>query len=301
MTPHQEIIKPDFLLIGAQKAGTTWLWRMLEPHPGTDLPEKKEIHFFGGSENYRKGKQWYYNHFAALDSSKVIGEASTTYLYDAVPFWHNPSDLLEVDHSLPTIPELITTELPDIKILVILRDPVWRAVSAYKHWMRKNRTGTISPRLGLKKTAIRYPKMRILECGFYTRYLKLWKEFVDPERMLVLVFEEDVVKSPEKTLPRVYDFLGLDMDFFPENPSKPVHTASTWTRIVFNHYAHIVSPRLAKSSLGNVFNRFDFLKSSAITQEDIAFLRSAYLPEKTDLETMLGRDISSWNYGELSR
>jgi hypothetical protein len=147
----QDITRPDFLLIGAQKSGTTWLWRVLDQHPGTDLPRKKEIHFFGGVENYRKGKEWYYSHFEGLDSSKVIGEASTTYLYDNIPFWYNPSSSIEVDCSLPAIPELITNELPNIKIIAILRDPVWRAVSAYKHWMTRMKRGRISPRLGIKE------------------------------------------------------------------------------------------------------------------------------------------------------
>ena len=53
--------KPNFFIIGAQKCGTGWLWEMLKQHPGTDLPSQKEIHFFGASELYRKGKGWYYN------------------------------------------------------------------------------------------------------------------------------------------------------------------------------------------------------------------------------------------------
>ena len=81
--------KPDFMIIGAQKAGTTWLWEKLNLHHGTSLPKEKEIHFFGGVENYQKGREWYYNHFSNLDPYKVTGEASTTYLYDRIPYWHN--------------------------------------------------------------------------------------------------------------------------------------------------------------------------------------------------------------------
>jgi len=295
----QDITQPDFLLVGAQKSGTTWLWRVLDQHSGTDLPRKKEIHFFGGAENYRKGKEWYYNHFEDLDSSKVIGEASTTYLYDNVPFWYNLSNSIEVDCSLPTIPELITNELPNIKILVILRDPVWRAVSAYKHCMRKIKRVRISPRLGLRKTAIRYPKMRILEYGYYARYLKLWKKFVHPEQMLILIFEEDVVKSPEKTVRCVYDFLGMDSDFQPEVLHKPVHKSWSWTRIVMHYYAASFSKRLAISRVVKVFDRFDFLRSRVIKRNDIEFLRSIYLPERQELEAIIGRDLACWDYGEV--
>ena len=282
----QDITRPDFLLIGAQKSGTTWLWRVLDQHPGTDLPGKKEIHFFGGAENYRKGKKWYYNHFEDLDSSKVIGEASTTYLYDNVPFWHNSSSSIEVDCSLPTIPELITNELPNIKIVAILRDPVWRAVSAYKHWMTKMKGERISPRLGLRRTAMRYPKMRILEYGYYARYLKLWTKFVDPKRMLILIFEED-------------DFFGLDTDFRPDVLHKPVHKSWSWTRIVMHYYAASFSERLAKNRMGEVFDKFDFLRSHVIKRDDIAFLRSIYLSERQEIESIIGRHLACWDYGDV--
>jgi len=291
----QNIIRPDFLLIGAQKSGTTWLWRVLDQHPGTDLPGKKEIHFFGGTENYRKGKMWYYNHFEDLDSSKVIGEASTTYLYDNIPFWYNSSSSLEVDRALPKIPELITNELPNIKILVILRDPVWRAVSAYKHCMKK---GKLSPLLGLRKNAIRYPKHRILEYGHYARYLKLWKKFVPPERMRIFIFEEDVVKSPERCAHCVYDFLGINTDFQPENVCGIVHKSWSITQILLNYYADPFSKKLVKGCMGKVSNRFDFLHSLVIKRDDIKFLHSIYLPERQELEETIDRDLSCWNYGE---
>ena len=83
---NKNVIKPDFLVIGAQKSGTTWLWSMLNQHPETDLPIEKEIHYFGGIENFRKGKEWYYNHFRNLTNGKLTGEASTTYLYDFMPY-----------------------------------------------------------------------------------------------------------------------------------------------------------------------------------------------------------------------
>ena len=52
-------VKPDFLIIGAQKCGTTWLWHILDQHPGTDLKNKKEIQYFSSSKNYHKGLKWY--------------------------------------------------------------------------------------------------------------------------------------------------------------------------------------------------------------------------------------------------
>lgn len=292
-------VKPDFLIIGAQKAGTTWLWRMLEQHPDTDLAKEKEIHFFGSSELYRKGKDRYYGHFARLDRSKVIGEASTSYFYDNVPYWYNESSKLEVDHSLPTIPELITAELPDVKILVVLRDPVHRALSAYFHFMRGEywmRKGAVSPSLGLKETAIQNPKIRILEYGYYARYLKLWSKHVPEDRMRVLIFEEDVRQQPEKAVREVYEFLGLDPQFQPEDLRKRAHKSWSWTRILLSYYADPLTRKLVRSRLGKPIDRFDVLGRFAIKREDVDFLRSKYLPEKAELESLIGRDLSCWKY-----
>ena len=293
-----KIIKPDFLIIGAQKSGTTWLWAMLKSHPGTDLPSQKEIHFFGSSELHSKGTDWYYNHFRHLNSSKVVGEASPTYLYDNIPYWYNPTRNLEHDKSLPTIPELITNELPNIKIIMILRDPVKRAVSAYTHLAREKRL--VSPFYKLKESAENNPKYRIVELGYYARYIALWKKFVPPERMCILIFEQDILISPEEAIKNIYRFLELDVKFKPDNLRTIVHKSWGWTRILLNYYAgplttKVINKRPANWVLSKL-DRFDPLKHYTIKKKDVEFLRSAYLPEKNDLESLIGRKLDCWSY-----
>ncbi len=301
------LVKPDFLIIGGQKCGTTWLWDMLKQHPGTDLPIKKEIHFFSTSEYCNKGKEWYYSHFSDLDSSKVVGEASTSYLYDYVTYSLNPTPALENDHSLPSIPELITNEFPNIKILILLRDPVKRAISAYKHNIH---TGFISPFSGLKEMAEQRPKMRILELGYYTRYIRLWKKFVAPERMRIYIFEQDVVKSPEETVSSAYSFLKLNTNFKPNNVGKPRLKSMGWSRLSLNYYAGRLANQnnfagrvsykiINRSMIFPLWENLDnSLKPFFIREEDIDFLRSQYLPEKGELEDLLGRNLDCWTYGD---
>jgi hypothetical protein len=296
----QKIKKPDFLIIGAQKCGTTWLWRMLEQHPQTALPQKKEIHYFGGSENYHKGKQWYYDHFTNLDETKITGEASTTYLFDEVPFWYNPSRNLKMDDSLPSIPDLIKAELPDVKLIAILRNPVNRAISAYNHLMRrvviKKRSYDegISPALKIETVARSFPKNRILEYGFYSKYLKRWFATIPKERFKIFIFEEDLLKTPSKMVFNAYQFLGLAPDFKPEFPQKTFNKSWGRTRIVALYYM----PNWLKSPVMNrglnFLDKYDFLKKSYIRQRDIDFLKDAYQNEKKDLEELLDRPIP-WN------
>ncbi|MBE0426194.1 MAG: sulfotransferase [Nitrospirae bacterium] len=294
-TKSSSIIKPDFLIIGAQKCGTTWLWAMLKQHPRTGLPLEKEIDFFGSSEIFGKGKEWYYSHFTQIDPYKVTGEASTTYLYDYVPYWYNSSNNLEYDYSLPKIPELITQELPDIKIIILLRDPVQRAISAYKHLIRVK---SISPFSALKKTAMSLPKKRILEYGFYAKYIKLWKQFVPSERMRVYIFEEDIIKRPEETLKDVFSFLNLDIEFKPINTRKAVYKSLGWSQLLLNYYMGKLSGKIIVTrAISNLFNGLDnLLNPLFVKKTDIEFLRSIYLPEKEELENVLQRKLDCWKY-----
>ncbi len=287
--------EPAFFIIGAQKAGTTWLWNMLDQHPGTSLPTPKELHYFGSAELYSKGDDWYLDYFKDLDPGKLTGEASTTYFYDRVPYWHNSSSQIEFDESLPTIPELISEKFPEARFIVVLRDPVRRAVSAYLHWMKK---GSASPLLGLRKVATEMPKMRILEYGLYARYLNTWLKHIPSDRLRTIIFEDQIRKNRGQTLADIYNYLGLDPDFRPEQPDKRVHKSWGWTRIMFNYYAGRFSRSTVGLKTGRLLDRFDFMAGAAIKKEDIEFLRSVYLPERAELERISGRDLSCWDYGE---
>jgi len=287
--------KFDFLIIGAQKAGTTWLWNMLDQHPGTDLPNKKEIHYFGGAELYRQGPGWYYSHFDNLRSDLLTGEASTSYLFDRIPYWENTSRSIEYPDDLSSIPELVAAENPDAKIVVVLRDPVHRALSAYKHWMRQ---GNLSPLLGLRRTAEELPKMRILEYGFYARYLAEWEKVFPKDQMCVLVFEEDVKSNPDAGLRAIYEFLGLDATFRAADRDRAIHRSWSWTRCALEYYAGPFRRVVRHGSIGEFLDRSRFLDRFAVRRSDIEFLRENYLREKPDLEALLGRELNVWSYGE---
>ena len=78
-------------------------------------------------------------------------------LLDRPAFFYNDVNKLEYDESLPLLPEMVRTMLPDVKVIVCLRDPVRRAVSAYFHWMRK---GELPVSAGIEKTAVNHPRLR---------------------------------------------------------------------------------------------------------------------------------------------
>jgi hypothetical protein len=107
---------PDFLGLGAQKGGTTTLQRLLEQHPGAYLPPAKELHYF--SLHYAAGEAWYRQQFAAASAAQCCGEITPYYLF-------HPAALVRIQGLLP-----------QARLIVLLRDPVQRALSQYFHSRR---------------------------------------------------------------------------------------------------------------------------------------------------------------------
>ena len=99
---------PDFLGLGVQKGGTTTLHTLLAAHPQLMLPQKKELHFF--THRYWRGKRWYGRQFRAATPDQKCGEITPYYLF----------------HSL--VPERIQRCCPKVRLIVLLRDPVERAL-----------------------------------------------------------------------------------------------------------------------------------------------------------------------------
>src|SRR5947208_4822180 len=114
---------PDFLVIGAQRGGTTSLYHYLQAHPCIKLANTKDTHFF--DKKYNKGLTWYRGHFPiwlekayaqqVRRQTFVMGEASPSYLFH------------------PHVPKRVKQALPHVKLIVLLRNPVDRAYSQYYH------------------------------------------------------------------------------------------------------------------------------------------------------------------------
>ena len=113
---------PDFIIIGAQKSGTTSMYAYLEQHPDIIGSLNKEIHFFDGGtnpkvDNFKKGINWYKAHFPLCENveNKKIFEASPLYIFS------------------PLVPKRIANYIPKVKVIALLRNPSDRAISHYFH------------------------------------------------------------------------------------------------------------------------------------------------------------------------
>ena len=257
---------PDFLIIGAQRAGTTTLYRALTDHPqvrGAVLG--KEVHFF--DLGFDEGVAHYRGAFptnaslgltrARIAAPVLVGEATPYYLFH------------------PLVPERVAETLPDAKLIATLRDPVERAWSQYRHEVdlgfetlsfeealaaEDSRLAGEEQRLASDPRAVSFAHQHhgYVARGRYAEQLERWYEHVAPERLL-LVRAEDLFADPAPELRRVADLLGVV-------PWRP----ASWR---------------ARNAAG----------SAAIPPGARAELRAAFRPHNDRLADLTGRDWS-WDH-----
>lgn len=195
---------PDFIIIGGQKCGTTWLRYHLRQHPQVHVPTK-EAQFFNRSPRFANGQDWYESFFDGAAPEQVVGDKSPDYLWTTSDGARN-----HIAGSHERIHDLY----PDVKLVVTLRNPVNRAVSALNHFIRR---GHVTPLYGIDPLLFgdeqsRIEGLGILEKGCYARELRRYLELFERDQLLILFFEDDILQAPETTLRRLYEFVGVDPD-----------------------------------------------------------------------------------------
>jgi len=199
---------PDFLIVGAQRAGSSSLFSYVCAHPRVAPPAHKEIHFF--DNNSFRGLGWYRRYFPlrARMGDQVTGEASPYYLFH------------------PAVPARVAETLPDVRLIAILRDPVERAYSGYQLARRRgDETLEFEEALAREDERLAGEEERILRDprylspahrrlsyrtrGLYAEQLERWYERFPREQLLV-VRSEDLFADPDATLQTVFAFLGLE-------------------------------------------------------------------------------------------
>jgi tetratricopeptide (TPR) repeat protein len=199
---------PSFLIIGQAKAGTTALFQHLSAHPWIEPPLLKEPQFW--SEHYAAGEAWYRAHFPPLpkDSNLITGEASVTYL------------------AHPAAAQRIAAAMPDMKLILLLRDPVARAYSHYWMWVRmgletRSWETVVDTELeafpACPLEAVGEPMTVFFEQGAVLPHLKRWLSHFPKEQLLILRTTE-LARDMPGTLRRVCAFLGLPP--FAPSPAK---------------------------------------------------------------------------------
>lgn len=190
---------PDYVIIGAQRAGTTSLYKYLCDHPHVGAAYRKEVHYF--DRFYDKGWAWYLAHFPQRGQYPVVGEASPFYLFH------------------PEVPHRLRVALPAAKLIVLLRNPIDRALSQYHQKRRKQNED-----LGLEEALAREEERladdddpvsaawrhhSYLRRGYYAEQLERWFAVFPRDRFLILRSEE-FFADPVAGLHQAQAFLGLE-------------------------------------------------------------------------------------------
>ena len=206
---------PDFIGVGVQKCGTTWLGKRLAEHPQIYF-DKKEISFF--SNHFHKGYGWYHDHFKNK-GDRIAGEFSINYFItprpdspriEHYPRWSFQSWFKHLIWKYPPARDEIKKQYPNIKVIAMFRNPAERAWSHYWMWherrMKRNKARLIVPFEQFFNDDGRWVKLT----GNYGSLLKYWREAF-PEMGVFLY--DDLVADPDAFLASAYRFLGVDHSF----------------------------------------------------------------------------------------
>ena len=200
---------PQFIIAGAQKAGTTSLFAYLAEHPQCAASLTKEVHYF--DQSFERGEGWYRMHFPVADNDaapRACFESSPYYMFD------------------PRVPQRVHDLLPGVRLIFLLRNPVSRAYSHYQHSVRRGREIlSFTEALAAEPVRLAGQHERLLADpqsqsdlhrnysyaarGFYAEQLADWLRYFPREQMLI-VQAERMFKQPRDVFADVLAFLELE-------------------------------------------------------------------------------------------
>ena len=294
---------PDFLMIGAMKAGTTAIAEVMDCHPGIYIPQSKEpTYFIDRDQDFIFGdrKQGRYSHgpsspkeyqdlFDAVPADVLKGEASTQYLAN------------------PASPKLVYDANPNTKLIVVLREPVARAYSAfsYNQTIQRERAGSFAEALTEELKGDRddyYYAFRYLHYGLYAQHLSRWKQFFPDSQIKVLLFD-DFKNNPVGFYADIAKFLGVEAFETVENQSLDNKTVrpknkfqkALWWLIEAPHPLKLMAKKyLGNNLLASLKKRFKtrLIKSgvsaSKMTAEDRTMVGSYFAEDLAQLKNEFG-------------
>ncbi len=215
---------PDFLLFGVPKCGSTTLWYYLRQHPDVFMPSLKEPMYFCERNEHYGDWSWYLSLFEPGRDHLAVGEASVQYSVIA----RNPS-----------APERIARALPDARLLYIVRHPLKRLESAWRFNLAKG-----WPLPDSFSEAVR-THSGIVDATLYSRNLNAFRRYFSDEQILVL-FLEDLKRSPVDMLHRCDAFLGVDPQKRPDHRRVEAINRTVDKGAPRHHVVRILLPLLAR-------------------------------------------------------
>ncbi len=234
MMKASQNIYPNFLYIGASKAGSSWLYECLREHPQVFVPAAKDLHFF--HIHYDKGMDWYRNFFKPNAEQIAIGELSHDYFL------------------FPDVAQKIYECNPKMKLIVSLREPVDKTISGYQYAQKVYLDKSVSfedffyHHDRYKKT--HFQNMNRETANYFEHLQAFYKRF--PRKQILILFFDELKSNPQSFLQKVYNFLEVDADFTPSVLHQKVNQQQAARLGPLAHLAYKVAEQMRKMGLANI-------------------------------------------------
>jgi len=294
---------PNFLIVGAAKAGTTSLYDYLRQHPDIFMPEWKELSFFIGDAcgplHKVRNPAYYYKVFSGAKQHKAIGEASTSYLYDR------------------GAPAIIKSKLGAVKILIILRDPVAMSYSLYNHQSRKEGETITNFEAALaaeekrrqdpifkKKCYGWHANYYYFSRGLYSEQVQRYLTVFGKDHVKIFLFDE-LAKNALGVVQEAYRFLDVDDAFVPNlrvhNPAGGIISIPRFwqdTGLFLKTFQFVFSKNFIKK-IPHLLRNIGRKPPPPLKPDTERSLRQRFYDDICRLEQLIGKDLSAWKNSNL--
>ena len=291
---------PNYMFLGAAKSATTSFYNILKNHKEIFVPKFKEPHFFNFDKNFSKGIEWYENtYYRNVNNEKVIIDFTPTYLY-----------------SNSCAERIFKSFGPQMKFIVILRDPVNRAYSHYHHSVRDgHEENSFLEAIDLESKRIKqFEKnddyLSELRCsyisqGMYFKMLKSYLKYYDISDFLIINFDEEVAQNMNQTISRLSNFLNIDLSDLDFNihsnksgksKNKTIQhliNKDNFLRKIFRFFVPQVSRQIIRNKIKN-FNKTEFNYKLLTDKQRNMLFKKFFDDDIKKLEELVGKKMN-WN------
>ena len=288
---------PNFLCIGTQKSGTTTLHNILRQHPDIFLPDNKEAHFFDIEECYNMDVEWWFRKFFSnYSAEKIIGAFTPEYLF------------------YEEVPSRIKKHLGEnLKILILLRNPVERAYSHYLMSVNRvyeslNFIDAIKHESErIKKNEFGRNHFSYISRGLYSDQILRYLNIFNSTNIFYCIFEDDIIVNMEKTIPKILNFLGvkqmdLDINIKSNMASHPRSKLLNNQLFKYRFLKNILKPFIPnpekRKKIINIVNSYNQKSINRPKLNDNVkqlLMQKYFFNDIIKLEKIINRDLSGWH------
>jgi len=231
------MVTPNFIYIGPDKAGSSWLHEVLIRHDQVFMPQAKDLYFF--DRYFSRGMAWYAGQFeGAGPRQSVVGEVCQDYLFH------------------PEAPQRMAQSLGDVRLMVTLRDPADRAYSSYLYMLKQGEVpGTFLQALATRP--------ELLEHGRYATHLRRFIDVFGRDKLHLAVFD-DLVSDPQQFIDELIGWLGIAPMTLPEDLIGARLLAGRARSVILARVARRAATMVREHDGANLVGR---IKRSALVQK----------------------------------